>query len=140
MTRIGFTGSRNGMTDAQKELLTEVLATNGMTSFVHGGATGADTEAHDIASWVPITVMPGCDKNGVPRNPREWGDADVEKALPFLVRNLRIINDSDMMVACPDSMMEIGRSGTWSTIRQTRKKRVPLVIIFPDGTIETENV
>jgi hypothetical protein len=41
--RIGFTGTRQGMTKRQRNALRDLLAAH------HGDAVGVDAEAHDIA-------------------------------------------------------------------------------------------
>ena len=41
---------------------------------------------------------------------------------PYLERNLNIIKNSSILIACPiDKNNEELRSGTWSTIRKARK-------------------
>ena len=46
--KVGFTGTRKGLTDKQKELLTEFFKNNIITELHHGDAPGSDTEAHVI--------------------------------------------------------------------------------------------
>lgn len=53
--RIGFTGTRRGMTEAQGLTLRALLATQHATEFHNGDCIGADAEAHDIA------VAMGCE-------------------------------------------------------------------------------
>lgn len=68
-----------------------------------------------------------------PDNPklRAFNKADLlmpEK--PYLVRNLDIINNSACLIACPkDKNNEELRSGTWSTIRQAKKRKVLTYIL-----------
>ena len=46
---IGFTGTRYGMTVAQRRTLRSLLANGAGREFHHGDCVGADAEAHDIA-------------------------------------------------------------------------------------------
>jgi len=48
--RIGFRGTRDGMTDQQKESLRQVLAEYQPDEFHHGDFVGADAEAHEIVT------------------------------------------------------------------------------------------
>ena len=55
--RIGFTGTREGMTDRQKTALRELLASYPGAILHHGDAIGADAEAHDIAVALGCAVV-----------------------------------------------------------------------------------
>jgi len=57
---------------------------------------------------------------------------------PYLERNRAIVVDSSFLLATPGEREEQLRSGTWATIRYARKARLPIVIVFPDGTITKE--
>ena len=56
-------------------------------------------------------------------------------------RNRDIVADADVMIACPPNYVEIKRgSGTWATIKFTRRAKKPLYIVFPNGKIQKERV
>lgn len=118
---IGFTGTRDGMTSAQKETLEQYLEMFLFKepwgdTFNHGAADGADTEAKLIA----VTL-------GYREEPFPAGDDP-------LVRDRHIVHASDFMVATPKNYSNIYRgSGTWYTIRYTNTKKVPGITIWPDG-------
>lgn len=57
---------------------------------------------------------------------------------PYLERNLDMVTDSECLIAAPGQMSESLRSGTWSTIRYARQKKIPIYIIQPTGHIITE--
>ena len=95
----------------------------------------------DEAAGLLWKQLSGCIWLHPPTNPdkRAFLSADMTaEPLPYLERNHVIVNRSDIMVATPGQMEEQLRSGTWATIRYTRKQLKPLVIIWPDGTSITE--
>jgi hypothetical protein len=68
-----------------------------------------------------------------PDNPRMRGYNRghlLMKEKPYLERNLDIIENADMLIACPvDKNREEVRSGTWSTIRHARKRGIKVVVM-----------
>jgi hypothetical protein len=64
MTKIGFTGTQDGMTDQQKSMLRDLLD-GGTGEFHHGDGIGADSEAHDIATLCGLHRRPA--PSGKPR-------------------------------------------------------------------------
>lgn len=119
---IGFTGTRDGMTAAQKLALEEYLdmflfKEPWGAEFNHGAADGADNEA----SLIAVTL-------GYKEKPFPAGDDP-------LVRDRSIVHNSDFMLATTKNNCNIYRgSGTWYTIRYTNTKRLPGITIWPDGT------
>jgi hypothetical protein len=134
--RIGFTGSsKDPLSDSQKELLTEKLNTILQGSHLlyevhHGDCVGADKNMHDIA------IKSGCSIVIHPPNistKRAFCTGEQVKILavkPYLVRNKNIVSNVDILLACPETMIEELRSGTWATIRYARKKKIK-IYIFP---------
>jgi predicted Rossmann fold nucleotide-binding protein DprA/Smf involved in DNA uptake len=148
---IGFTGTRNGMTPRQLATFTSEFAKEAgdpfFERFIHGGAEGADEEAHMQASGFirpqKITILPANQKRY-----RFWKDLYREMGLtsppviaepkPPLARNKDIVAMSRILIACP-AQDEVIRSGTWATVRYTRKKNIPRILIYPDGSIIRED-
>lgn len=49
---------------------------------------------------------------------------------PYLQRNLDIIKNSSILIACPvNKNKEELRSGTWSTIRRAKKEKIQVIIL-----------
>jgi hypothetical protein len=133
MTRIGFTGTQHGMTDAQKSALRDLLD-GGAGEFHHGDCIGADSEAHDIAAQCGYTIV-----LHPPTNPakRAWRDAPLKRdEKPYLTRNKDIVTETASLIAAPADPEEQLRSGTWSTVRFARQRRKPVFLILPDGTVK----
>ena len=139
--RIGFTGTRRGMTHYQERRFSSWVAASGVTLFRHGCCHGADEQAALIVNQLP-------QKPTIFGHPSDLNELTSKNALavcddtaqpePPLSRNRDIVNGSDVIVACPRLRIEEHRSGTWATIRYARKIDKPLVIFWPDGTVTEE--
>ncbi len=134
---IGFTGTRRGMTPPQKTALRQLLAkARGDATeplwFLHGGAVGADAEAHSAAHDLGflIEVFPSdrqvAELEGQP--------SIIHQPLHPLDRNRKIVDSCAILLACPAGP-EQPRGGTWSTIRYARRRGRHYHIIWPDGSI-----
>jgi hypothetical protein len=129
---VGFTGTRQGMSDHQKKTLRKAMLAANMDGIEnclhHGDCKGADAEAHAIAvelGWDIIIHPP------VKRIMRAYcGDgAIILPPLDYLARDEEIVRVSGFIFAAPKSDTEERRSGTWYTVRHARKlgKRVILL-------------
>jgi hypothetical protein len=131
--RIGFTGTRRGMTAEQECALRALLTSHAGAILHHGDCIGADAQAHDVAvslGWDVVIHPPLVEAQSAWRT-----TADVRKPRPYLERNKDIVRDTDLLIAAPAEASEQHRSGTWSTVRFARKQRRPIWIIQPDGTV-----
>jgi len=136
--KIGFTGTRQGISFEQRNELQRILRSKGTEQFHHGDCFGADCEAHRIARrlLIPVVLHPPSD---------EYQRAfchgwDVARApLPYLERNRAIVDETDELIACPVGFTEEWRSGTWATIRYATKRGKPVLIILPNGLHERRN-
>ncbi len=151
--RIGFTGTRRGMTSAQQLALTALLITQaratGHFEFHHGDCVGADAEADAIARSIRghavVTHPPDddrlrahCEEVFLARGKGLVGANRVMAPKAYLERNRDIVNDTEVLVACPETESETWRSGTWSTVRHARRTKKRVVVIRPDGTAVEE--
>jgi hypothetical protein len=132
---IGFTGTREGLTDAQKDKVGDVLSHH-FTSAHHGDCIGADEYFHLICAYIDLHTVVHPPEHDVLR---AYCTADeYREPKPYLRRNKDIVDEADWMVACPRSMKEELRSGTWFTVRYARKCKKKLTIIYPDGSMKEE--
>lgn len=133
--KIGFTGNRYGLTSDQKVQIISILDKYNNMIVSHGDCVGSDTDFHNLCvnyknihpnKKITIYIFP-------PNNPklRAFNQCDLlmnEK--PYLQRNLNIIKNSSILIACPiDKNKEQMRSGTWSTIRKARKHKLVIHIL-----------
>ena len=145
--KIGFTGTRQGMTPLQSSAFCCVVAKllRDSTEFHHGDCVGSDAEAHEaaalVAKWT-IVIHP-------PLNPRyqaHCGDLQSRFAAvktlerkDYLERNVDIVDATDVLIATPASHSEELRSGTWSTVRYAEKLGRPITIVYPDGAVSSHS-
>jgi hypothetical protein len=130
VVKVGFTGTRKGMSEHQKMMLISKLseimlfygAADVQIEFHHGCCVGADVEADGIARNhnCKMFLHPSNDiKTRV--HCEEPGDV-VYKTKPPLVRDQDIVDAVDFLIAAPRSDNRIQRSGTWTTVRYFEKK------------------
>ncbi len=135
---IGFTGTRKGITIQQFQAISFIFDDSAPFEFHHGDCIGADQQAGDLAK------LHGC--NWLVIHPptqskyRAYCAGDVmlpEK--PYIVRDHDIVDACQMMLATPKGFKEELRSGTWATIRYSKKIERNITIVFPDGSTEELN-
>ena len=127
---IGFTGNRHGLRIDQKDniilLLNHYISNSNNIIVSHGDCVGADTIFHNLclnykkthSDKLMIHIYP---PNNSALRANNKADIVMDEA-PYLERNLNIIKNSSILIACPiDKNNEELRSGTWSTIRKARK-------------------
>ncbi len=130
--KIGFTGTRIGMTAAQKSTFQSLMRHFTPTEFHHGDCVGADADAHEMAEkYCHIVVHPPIDST---HRARKLGRVMCQPKTYF-ARNRDIVNDTDRMIATPMQAEHQDRGGTWYTIDFARKKGKPVAVINPDGTL-----
>lgn len=133
--RIGFTGTREGMTKLQR-LALEWLLDDRFGEFHHGDCVGADAEAHAIATAAKFKTHSHPPDN---ETMRAFTKASVEhEPLPYLERNKAIVHACSTLIAAPATTAEHIRSGTWSTVRYARANGVPVAVIYPNGIVHVE--
>lgn len=144
--KIGFTGTRKGMTPEQKESLRQLLVDVGMgrliTEWHDGSAQGADAEARELVR----SLRPGALRLQIHSHPPlndRWAvtlDAEVvHPPKPFLDRDHDIVDATDRLIACPKQIKEVIRSGTWATVRYARKQKKLITFIWPSGAVTSEH-
>lgn len=135
MIKIGFTGTREGITECQQEETRKVLDMflhHGLTG-VHGGCVGADAEFHAICKSMDIRteVWPGYPV-GNPSGTKFRAELEADEThepMEFLARNRKIVGVSAWLIACPKD--DSGKGGTWYTIRYARKQGRIVTVIQP---------
>ncbi len=107
--RVGFTGSRNGLTADQRRRLFDTLSQ--LVPIIeahHGDCVGADAEFHDwcVLHKVPVIIHPP----EIETMRAFKTEGIILAPQPYLARNKAIVRACDMIVACPESVQETQRS------------------------------
>ena len=141
--KVGFTGSREGLTEAQRQSLRQWLREHPPTEVRHGACIGTDAEfSCAVVDCIPIGGEPPYEV-AHPSNLKGtqwkecWAD-EIRKPLPPLDRNRNIVDAVDVLLVGPKGPEEL-RSGTWSCVRYARKSGKRIVIFWPNGEVTEEN-
>lgn len=136
VTHLTFTGTRNGMTDKQRQSFRWLLHQfPSLQVFVHGDCVGADADAHNIVLQVlPEDCIWKFPSNHSTRAFTKGGVLADEPKHP-LDRNITMVNKGNGLVACPKGYKEELRSGTWHAVRNARRSDKLIWIIWPDGSL-----
>jgi len=137
--KAGFTGTRFGMTEAQKTSFKSLAFQLGFEQFDHGDCVGSDDESakmlHEVLPECRIVVHPPVDEELRAFN---IGHETKEPKTHF-ARNRDIVNDTDILIATPFTNQRETRGGTWFTVDYAEKHGKTVYIIWPDGKIENLN-
>lgn len=140
--KIGFTGTRAGMTNAQHQKIDKIVwflrDDYGATVAIEGDCIGADDDFWHLVrfrglrteTFPPVNRLYRCHHRS----------DKVHLPAPYMTRNQSIVDNADVMIAAPGEMEWRPHSGTWATITMARKANKHLYIVFPDGSVKEENV
>lgn len=133
---VGFTGTRKGMTRAQRYTIQFMFSSSKRAkSAIHGDCMGADNDFHNIVmkAGLDVTLRP-CNLS----EQRAYceGARVIHEPEDPISRNHKIVDESNLMIACPSSRIEKIRSGTWATIRYAKRTGKKLAIVWPSGEVE----
>ena len=142
---LGFTGTRQKVTDVQMKWLSVVFNQLTIHELHHGACVGADQAAHILAlqHGIPIVVHP-------PVNPTylaalcltPQAKVTILAAKPYLNRNRDIVGATEGIVALPQQLREpppLQWGGTWYTVDYAVRLNKSVVICYSDGRIEKRN-
>jgi len=127
--KVGVTGTREGMSQHQKEQFVVKFFELNVTEFHHGDCLGADAEAHDIVRefFPAVRIIVHPPRSSYMRAYRQ-GD-ETRPPADYIPRDKNIVNETEYLIAAPLTDAEVIRSGTWTTIRHARKTKKPNTIL-----------
>lgn len=127
--KVGFTGTREGMSQHQKEQFALKIYDLGATEFHHGDCEGADAEAHDIIREIfpHIRIVGHPPKKSYKRAFKVCDE--LREPLDYIPRDKNIVNDTEFLIGAPLTDAEVIRSGTWTTIRHAIKTGKPRKVL-----------
>lgn len=117
MTAIGITGTANGWTDIQHDIVRAVLIEHG-GELHQGGCDGVDEQASQLAATFGYRVT-----------------THPDDPIDETAHNREIVDASDLLIGVPYGDEEWPGSGTWYTINYAREVGVPVLVIGPTGRI-----
>jgi hypothetical protein len=133
---IGFTGTRKGMTDTQRNSVVALLAVLECKQGHHGDCIGADAEFHDLLGRRNAVRIVHPPIDGTHRaNVAHYEFIHPPKT--HFARNRDIVIATSVLIGAPCELIEQPRGGTWYTIRYAIKQGSPVYIVWPDGTTST---
>lgn len=131
--KIGVTGTRNGMTEFQKQkvilLLQSVKDEHPNAELHHGDCVGVDVEVAKIAASLNYFVV-----NYPPADESLRAFHKSDKTLPaktYFARNRDIVNNTDLLIVVPRENTHQTKGGTWYTHDYAVKQNKPVKIFFP---------
>jgi len=137
---LGITATRNKLNSDQRNRLTQVLAEHfivGIRQLEHGCCTGGDEMAALLGKDLGYRVVAHPPKNKAFFSQKSYDASDEHlPELDYLERNRMIVSRVNLLVAVPGTVEEVVRSGTWTTLRYARERRLTRIIIFPDGKLK----
>jgi hypothetical protein len=141
--RIGFTGTRAGLTEEQHQAVRSLLLLSRSDAAVevhHGDCVGADEDVHRICGELEVPVVLHPPTNGKLRAVC-LGAVREEPPKPYLARNRMIVDGTDFVIAAPRERFEpwpARGQGTWSTIRYARDQGRLVYVVWPTGNVLVE--
>jgi hypothetical protein len=140
MKRVGFTGTRQGMTPQQLRVVESLLIEIAGEFFHHGDCIGADFQAASLAHahGYKIVCHPPLDNK---LRAYSKNSSFMLKPKSHFARNRDIVDDTEHMIATPpyaDPITPATKGGTAYTVNYARKRGKPVVIVRPDGSVERE--
>lgn len=139
--KVGFTGTREGWTPQQREVMVSLLLRRIMEEAHEGDCIGSDAEFYDLVStFLPpqaVHVHPPVDE--AHRAFKQQPGNVVHEPKTHFARNRDIVDETDCTIGTPIAMHELPKGGTWYTLNYARKRKKIVIVVWPDGTLSVEN-
>lgn len=146
MDHVGVTGSREGMTHEQGRCLVAYfqfacdLYEKDLTLH-HGCCVGVDEGTHGIAGMFGVeSIGYPPEKTDFMMDLAEYDFLELKDPKPYLMRNRDIVDSVETLLVVPNASRELKTGGTWYTYRYAKKKKIDIIIFWPDGTASHEGV
>jgi hypothetical protein len=125
------------MTEMQQLMLPTVLLRSRVTVLHVGDCIGADAQATGQAQGMGIATVchPPLDTS---KRAFTTGHIQVLPPEPYLERNHIMVEAAGVLIATPQQMREVLRSGTWATVRYAHRRRIHVLIVYPTGLVREQ--
>ncbi len=137
MSKVGFTGTRQGMSNAQFVALGHLIDKLKPTEFHHGDCEGADASAATIADHMEPRPVIHCWPPVKPdhRAYTKFNDVTHIEQQHF-GRNRSIVAATDILIGVSLLPRRQSSGGTWYTIDHAIKQGKTVYVIWPDGKVQ----
>ena len=131
MTKIGITGTRDGMNETQFELIHEYLDRDEKFEIHHGDCNGVDAEVACLAKELGHYIVSHPPTSS---SLRAYTDYDeIREPLGYLERNRKIVESTDFLIVVPNVNEWQPRGGTWYTHDYAVKKNKIVDVLYRSG-------
>jgi len=135
--KVGITGTRSGMTHIQfrmvRAFLTHVVQSSNLPlEFHHGDCVGVDVEAAAIAKELGFKII--CHPPIKDELRGFFTSDETREPLSYFARNRNIVDETDVLIACPYQNTHQSHGGTWYTFDYAYKKQKPIELYLPGIT------
>lgn len=136
-----FVGSTEGMTHHQKKVVKEFLEDNkdSIDRILHGDGRGADEEFHGIChelgliNKIYIHPLNKREKRALCKSPY------IAEPTTYYLRKKELLKKASFLLAATSNYQTNPVFGCWPMVDAAKEKPIPVLIIFPDGTIRKVN-
>lgn len=130
--KIGITGTREGATLGQIDLITEFLQLHQFCGFEfhHGDCKGVDEEAASIAKALGYKII--CHPPAKNYLRAYFPSDETREPAGYFERDRAIVDETDFLIVVPLQTSPQTTGGTWYTHDYAVKKNKRLVIYYPE--------
>ena len=137
---IGFTGTRRGMSKSQSLRVFSIIngGKDSISEAHHGCCIGGDAEFHEMCQILGVGIHghPPIDKKFMAEL---TGYKNLAESNDYLTRDRHVVKSSSLLISAPYTMAPIPHSGTWYTTNYAEKKKKHIIIVYPNGSLETKS-
>lgn len=141
---VGITGPKEGMSPQQLIRLKTLLKAMKPRSVHHGDYVGTDAQVdHLIRHCFPdikIIIHPPLKRDWCRPSHLDTPQNHRREPKKFLERNIRIVEETHVLIMTPREDQEEEKSWSWGMIRRCREEKRPFIIILPDGRFRLGNI
>ena len=130
--KIGVTGTRSGMTDAQLSAVALFLFDERAAELHHGDCFGVDVEVAELAKKFNYRVV--CHPPIKDELRAYHASDEIREPLSYFARNRKIVDECDLLLVVPYQKTHQTHGGTWYTHDYEVKKGKPVLVIYGDGS------
>jgi hypothetical protein len=135
--KLAVTGTRDGMTHAQCNTVTQLLDLIKGQQLHHGDCVGVNQEVAVLAQTHGYELV--CHPP-VKEELRAWVPSNqMREPLSYFARNRNLVQECDLLLVVPYQNEHQTQGGTWYIHDYAIKQGRDLIVIWPDGSMTTNS-